>query len=213
MLSQRTIDIVKATAPVLEEHGETLTQHFYKRMFAHNPEVAPFFNPAHQRAGSQQKALAAAICAYAANIENLEVLGGAVELIAQKHSSLRILPEHYPIVGENLLASIREVLGPAATEQVITAWAEAYGFLAEILIGREKQIYSTHERARNGWVGFKPFRVVRTVPESEIITSFYLQPAMAAGCLSSNLASTSPSAFRTMRDDNDAELQSFQSTW
>jgi nitric oxide dioxygenase len=181
MLSQRTIDIVKATAPVLEEHGETLTQHFYKRMFAHNPEVAPFFNPAHQRAGSQQKALAAAICAYAANIENLEVLGGAVELIAQKHASLRILPEHYPIVGENLLASIREVLGPAATEQVITAWAEAYGFLAEILIGREKQIYSTHERARNGWVGFKPFRVVRTVPESEIITSFYLQPADGGG--------------------------------
>ena len=52
MLSQRTIDIVKATAPVLEEHGETLTEHFYKRMFAHNPEVAPLFNPAHQRAGS-----------------------------------------------------------------------------------------------------------------------------------------------------------------
>jgi nitric oxide dioxygenase len=111
MLSQRTIDIVKATAPVLEEHGETLTQHFYKRMFSHNPEVAPLFNPAHQRAGSQQKALAAAICAYAANIDNLEVLGGAVELIAQKHASLRILPEHYPIVGENLLSSIREVLG------------------------------------------------------------------------------------------------------
>jgi nitric oxide dioxygenase len=181
MLSQRTIDIVKATAPVLEEHGETLTQHFYKRMFANNPEVAPLFNPAHQRAGSQQKALAAAICAYAANIENLEVLGGAVELIAQKHASLRILPEHYPIVGDNLLASIREVLGAAATEQVITAWAEAYGFLAEILIGREKQIYSTHERTRNGWVGFKPFRVVRTVPESEIITSFYLQPAEGGG--------------------------------
>jgi nitric oxide dioxygenase len=181
MLSQRTIDIVKATAPVLEEHGETLTQHFYKRMFAHHPEVAPLFNPAHQRAGSQQKALAAAICAYAANIENLEILGGAVELIAQKHASLRILPEHYPIVGDNLLASIREVLGPAATEQVITAWAEAYGFLAEILIGREKQIYSTHQRARNGWVGFKPFRVVQTVPESEVITSFYLQPADAGG--------------------------------
>ncbi len=181
MLAQRTIDIVKATAPILEEHGETLTQHFYKRMFAHNPEVAPFFNPAHQRAGSQQKALAAAICAYAANIENLEVLGGAVELIAQKHASLGILPEHYPIVGENLLASIREVLGAGATEQVIAAWTEAYGFLAEILIGREKQIYSTHARTRNGWVGFKPFRVVRAEPESEIITSFYVQPADGGG--------------------------------
>ena len=181
MLPQRTIDIVKATAPILEEHGETLTQHFYKRMFAQNPEVAPLFNPAHQRAGSQQKALAAAICAYAANIENLEVLGGAVELIAQKHASLRILPEHYPIVGENLLASIREVLGAGATEEVITAWTEAYGFLAEILIGREGQIYLMHGKTQNGWIGFKPFRVVRTEPESEIIASFYLQPADGAG--------------------------------
>jgi nitric oxide dioxygenase len=177
MLPQRTIDIVKATAPILEEHGETLTAHFYKRMFAHNPEVAPLFNPAHQRAGSQQKALAAAICAYAANIDNLEVLGGAVELIAQKHASLRILPEHYPIVGENLLASIREVLGAGATDEVISAWTDAYEFLAEILIGRERQIYSVHAKIRNGWVGFKPFRVVRVAPESEIITSFYLQPA------------------------------------
>ena len=80
-------------------------------MFSKNPEVAPFFNPAHQTSGSQQRALAGAICAYAANIDNLEVLGGAVELIAQKHASLQIKPEHYPIVGENLLASIREVGG------------------------------------------------------------------------------------------------------
>ena len=181
MLSQRTIDIVKATAPVLEEHGETLTQHFYKRMFSHNAEVAPLFNPAHQRAGSQQKALAAAICAYAANIDNLEVLGGAVELIAQKHASLRILPEHYPIVGENLLSSIREVLGAGATDEVIAAWTEAYGFLAEILIGRERQIYSTHAKTRDGWIGFKSFRVARTEPESEIITSFYLQPTDGSG--------------------------------
>ena len=181
MLPQRTIDIVKATAPILEEHGETLTAHFYKRMFAHNPEVAPLFNPAHQRAGSQQKALAAAICAYAANIDNLEVLGGAVELIAQKHASLRILPEHYPIVGENLLASIREVLGAGATDDVIAAWTEAYGFLAEILTARERQIYSVQAKARHGWTGFKPFHVARTAPESEVITSFYLQPADGGG--------------------------------
>jgi nitric oxide dioxygenase len=108
MLTDKTISIVKATAPILEEHGEALTRHFYKRMFARNPEVAPFFNRSNQHVGTQQKALAAAICAYAANIDNLEVLGGAVELIAQKHASLQIQPEHYPIVGENLLASIRE---------------------------------------------------------------------------------------------------------
>jgi nitric oxide dioxygenase len=86
-----------------------------------------------------------------------------------------------PIVGENLLASIREVLGAGATEEVISAWTKAYGILAEILIGREGQIYHTHGKAQNGWVGFKPFRVLRTESESEVIASFYLQPADGAG--------------------------------
>lgn len=180
MLSDKTIAIVKSTAPILAEHGETLTRHFYKRMFSHNPEVAPFFNPAHQKAGKQQRALAGAITAYAANIDNLEVLGGAVELIAQKHASLLIKAEHYPIVGENLLASIREVLGEGATDEVINAWAEAYGFLADILIGREKQIYDENAKKPGGWEGFKKFRVIRKEKESSNITSFYIAAADGA---------------------------------
>jgi nitric oxide dioxygenase len=110
----------------------------------------------------------------------LEVLGGAVELIAQKHASLMIKPEHYPIVGENLLASIREVLGDGATDEIINAWAEAYGFLADILIGREKQIYTENATKPGGWEGFKPFRVIRKEKESRNITSFYLVPADGA---------------------------------
>lgn len=176
MLSEKTISIVKSTVPILQEGGETLTRHFYKRMFSHNPEVLPFFNPANQESGNQQQALAAAICAYAANIDNLDVLGNAVEIIAQKHVSLRIEPDQYPIVGENLLESIKEVLGDVATKEVIDAWAEAYGFLAEILIGREKQIYNDQESAPGGWKDFKSFKVICKTKESDVITSFYLQP-------------------------------------
>ena len=176
MLNQNTIDIVKSTAPILQQHGETLTRHFYQRMFSHNPEVGPFFNPANQAEGTQQRALAGAICAYAANIDNLEVLGGAVELIANKHASLMVKPEHYPIVGENLLASISEVLGDGATDQVIDAWAEAYGFLTDILVGREQQLYRDSATRDGGWEGFRTFRIDRKDQESQNITSFYLKP-------------------------------------
>jgi len=176
LLNQNTIDIVKSTAPILQQHGETLTRHFYQRMFSHNPEVGPFFNPANQAEGTQQRALAGAICAYAANIDNLEVLGGAVELIANKHASLMVKPEHYPIVGENLIASIREVLGDGATDQVIDAWAEAYGFLTDILVGREQQLYRDSATRDGGWEGFRTFRIDRKDQESENITSFYLKP-------------------------------------
>ncbi len=176
MLSDQTIRIVKSTAPVLQVHAETLTRYFYQRMFAHNPEVGPFFNAANQAGGAQQRALAGAICAYAANIDNLEALGGAVELIAHKHASLQIKPEHYPIVGENLLASIREVLGEAATKEVINAWGEAYQLLAGILINREQQIYTENEQKVGGWHGFREFAIDRKQPESSLITSFYLTP-------------------------------------
>ena len=176
MLNQNTKDIVKSTAPILQQHGETLTRHFYQRMFSHNPEVGPFFNPANQAEGTQQRALAGAICAYAANIDNLEVLGGAVELIANKHASLMVKPEHYPIVGENLLASIKEVLGDGATDQVIDAWAEAYGFLTDILVGREQQLYRDSATRDGGWEGFRTFRIDRKDQESQNITSFYLKP-------------------------------------
>ncbi|MCS5708690.1 NO-inducible flavohemoprotein [Candidatus Berkiella cookevillensis] len=174
MLDEYTIRIIKSTVPILEKHAEQLTYHFYKRMFSHNPEVIPLFNSAHQSTGHQQKALAGAICSYAANIDNLEALGSSIELIAQKHASLQIKPKHYPIVGQNLLASIQEILGNGATDEVIQAWAQAYDFLANILIGRETQIYKQHATTTGGWQGFKAMRVIKKEIESSIITSFYL---------------------------------------
>ena len=172
MLTSTQLAAIKATVPVLDAHGEALTRHFYERMFRENPEVLSFFNPAHQHTGGQQRALAAAICAYAKHIENPSVLAGAVELIAQKHASLGIQAQHYPIVGANLLASIKEVLGEAATPTIIDAWATAYNQLADLFIGREKQIYAAQE-AEHGWKGFKRFIVTKRELASDNIVSLY----------------------------------------
>ena len=57
MLDTQTRTLVKATAPVLKEHGVALTRHFYARMFEHNPELKAIFNQGHQRSGAQQQAL------------------------------------------------------------------------------------------------------------------------------------------------------------
>lgn len=162
---------VKATAPVLAEHGATITKHFYARMFAHHPELKNLFNQTHQKTGSQQETLAKAVYAYAANIDNLGALGGAVSHISNKHASMNIRPEHYPIVVENLLASIVEVLGDAVDTDTLEAWRVAYGQLAQILIGAEADLY-----AGAAWSGFRPFKVERKVRESDEITSFYLVP-------------------------------------
>lgn len=172
MLTASQLATITATVPVLEAGGEALTRHFYQRMFRENPEVLSFFNPAHQHTGGQQRALAAAICAYAKHIENPSVLADAVELIAQKHASLGIQAQHYPIVGSNLLASIKEVLGEAATPEVIDAWATAYNKLADLFIAREKKIYAEQE-TEHGWTGFKRFVVQQREAVSDNIVSLY----------------------------------------
>eukprot|EP01113_Clastostelium_recurvatum_P001351 TRINITY_DN10553_c0_g2_i2.p1 TRINITY_DN10553_c0_g2~~TRINITY_DN10553_c0_g2_i2.p1 ORF type:complete len:448 (-),score=108.53 TRINITY_DN10553_c0_g2_i2:24-1367(-) len=176
-MTNEQIRLVKATAPVFQEHGKTITTHFYKRMLSNHPELKNVFNMAHQETGAQPTALANAVFAYAANIDNLGALGKAVSLIAHKHASLQISPSQYPIVGENLLASVKEVLGDAVDQPTIDAWAVAYQQLADILIGAEASLYKQAAETQGGWAGWRPFVVARKEVESDEIISFYLEPA------------------------------------
>jgi len=192
-LAPSTLSIIQATSPWLKEHAEEVTRCFYKRMFDANPEVRPMFNPSHQATGRQQRALAGAILAYTAHIAELSVLGDAVELIAYKHASLGVQEEHYPIVGEHLLAAIDEVLGESSSQEILDAWGQAYNLLAGILIEREGSIYEEHE-VRHGWRGFREFRVTRRVEESANITSFHLRPVEGDG-----LAAHLPGQYITLK--------------
>ena len=134
MLSQKTIEVVKSTVPVLKEHGLEITKTFYKRMFENNPEIKAMFNMDKQESGEQPKALAMTILAAAQNIDKLEVLLPAVKKVGAVHVNSKVKPEHYPIIGENLLLAIKEVLGDAATEDVLNAWGEAYGVISKLFI-------------------------------------------------------------------------------
>ncbi|MCA9127131.1 MAG: NO-inducible flavohemoprotein [Planctomycetales bacterium] len=177
MLSKKTIEIIKAITPAVAAHADTITCKFYQRMFAGDPQVKAYFNQAHQQTGQQPAALAGAVCAYFSNIDNLSALGPAVELIAQKHCSLGVQPEHYPIVGKHLLAAIKDVMGDAVTDEIAAAVGEAYGVLADVCIGRESQIYEHLQTQPGGWNGKRDFVVDRKVKESDIVTSFYFKPA------------------------------------
>ncbi|MET3480659.1 NO-inducible flavohemoprotein [Methylobacterium sp. 1973] len=175
-LSPSTVALIKATIPALEARGLDITRRMYERLFE-NAEMRDLFNQSHHgAAGSQPKALAQAVLAYARNIDNLSVLGGAVERIAQKHVALNILPEHYPHVADALLGAIGDILGDAATSETCAAWGDAYWLLAEILIGREAAIYRDHAAKPGGWTGWRAFQVESVTQESETIRSFVLAP-------------------------------------
>ena len=175
-LTPATIALIKATVPALEAHGLTITKRMYERLFR-DEAMRDLFNQSHHgETGSQPKALALAVLAYARHIDDLGALSGAVERIAQKHVALNILPEHYPFVADALLGAIQDVLGDAATAEICAAWGEAYWFLAHILIGREAEIARDLAHKPGGWNGWRDFVVESVTEESETIRSFVLAP-------------------------------------
>lgn len=171
MATAQTIAIVKATVPVLEEHGTAITSVFYQNMFDHHPELLDIFNKTNQKLGRQQTALATTVLAAAKHLEHLAVLLPQVTEISHKHRALQILPEHYPIVGEHLIGAIKQVLGEAANDDIIDAWTEAYDEIADVFIQLEKSMY---EEAM--WQGFASFKVVEKVAAATDITAFTVVP-------------------------------------
>jgi nitric oxide dioxygenase len=173
MVSAVARPYIDASVPVLREHGLTITRTFYRNMFAAHPELSNLFNMGNQASGVQQQSLAAAVFAYAANIDNAAALGPVVSRIVHKHVSVGIRAEHYPIVGTHLLGAIKEVVGDAATQPLIDAWAEAYGELADALIAAEKALYQELDTAPGA---LRKMRVATVSHESEDVRSYRLEP-------------------------------------
>ena len=48
-LSDKTISVLKSTAPALTVHGDEIASRFYEILFEKHPEVRSFFNMSHHR--------------------------------------------------------------------------------------------------------------------------------------------------------------------
>ncbi|KAG5949092.1 hypothetical protein E4U53_006038 [Claviceps sorghi] len=163
---------VKSTAPIVKQHGHAITATFYRNMLAAHPELRNYFSVRNQQTGAQQAALANAVFAYAACIDDLPRLRRAVERIAQKHASLFIRPDHYPIIGKYLVGAFSEVLGDALTPEIADAWIAAYGQLADVFVSREKELYAQ----AGDWTAWRGFKIVDKEAETDGIVSLYLEP-------------------------------------
>lgn len=175
MLDSKTIEIVKSTAPVLQEHSHAIGVRFYELLFSKAPSLYNIFNQTNQKRGIQQDALAYAVYMAGENIDNLDAVKGMVERVTEKHRALGVQAEQYPIVGETLLEAVKDVLGDGVNDEIMEAWGKAYQEIADIFISIESKLYEQAEEEVGGWTGLRPFVIDRKVKESDVITSFYLK--------------------------------------
>ncbi|MGG3573547.1 NO-inducible flavohemoprotein [Bacillus gobiensis] len=176
MLDPKTIEIVQSTVPVLKQHSKEIGKRFYELLFAKAPDLYNIFNQTNQKRGIQQEALGYAVYAAGEHITNLDAIKPVIERISQKHRAIGVKEEQYPIVGETLLEAVKDVLGDAASDEIIEAWGKAYGYIADAFINLEKDLEEETKSQPGGWNGYRSFYIDKKVKESDNVTSFYFKP-------------------------------------
>ncbi|MGV2385071.1 MAG UNVERIFIED_CONTAM: FAD-binding oxidoreductase, partial [Thermobifida fusca] len=178
MLSTQSADIVRATLPVVGAHLDEITSRFYSTMFSERPELLDgLFNRGNQANGEQRRALAGSIAGFAsALLANPDERPDALlARIAHKHAAVAVTDDQYVIVHKYLFGAIADVLGDAATPEVIAAWDEVYWLMGGALIAMEARLYA--EKGAADGRTWREWTVVDRRAETPDVVSFVLRPS------------------------------------
>ncbi len=111
-------------------YGDEVPQHFYSTLFITHPQVREMFPPS---MAAQRDRLVGALGYTVANVDNLDELVPVLQQLGRDHRKFGVEAEHYPLVGEALLATLQHFLGDAWDAELEQAWTEAYTVIAQVM--------------------------------------------------------------------------------
>jgi len=130
-MDAQKIQLVRDSFPQVAAIAPRAARLFYGRLFDLDPSVERLFNPSRMR--SQGTKLMTALGFVVAHLDRPERLLPVARDMAVRHVGFGVRRQHYIPVGEALLWTLEEGLGPAFTPELRAAWAEAYVTLATIM--------------------------------------------------------------------------------
>jgi hemoglobin-like flavoprotein len=114
-------------APIADQAGLL----FYDRLFRLDPALRGLF-PADVR--DQSRKLMQMLAIAVNNLDRLESIVPAVRALGRRHVGYGVTERHFETVGEALLSTLEQGLGPAFTPEVRQAWATVYGVLTQTML-------------------------------------------------------------------------------
>ncbi|GAA0932498.1 globin domain-containing protein [Virgisporangium aurantiacum] len=113
-------------------HGTQVPQFFYARLFLAHPELRDMF-PASM--ATQSDRLVAALGRFVSEVDDLTGVTPILEQLGRDHRRFSVRAEHYPLVGETLLATLRYFLGSEWGPELAEDWTAAYTVVANVMSG------------------------------------------------------------------------------
>ncbi|MGO9217575.1 MAG: globin domain-containing protein [Streptosporangiaceae bacterium] len=116
-------EAITHTFSLVSRAGDGAVAYFYGRLFAENPELRPMFPAAMD---AQRDRLFRALARIVHSLSTPEQMEPYLSQLGLDHRKYGVLTEHYPAVGQALLATLRRFSGDAWTPGAEAAWAGAY---------------------------------------------------------------------------------------
>jgi methyl-accepting chemotaxis protein len=133
------LEALETSFDLVAPRGDELADIFYARLFAAAPAVQPLF--AGTNLGKQKMLLLRVLGLLRTSLRNLESIVPILHDLGARHVAYGARPEHYPVVGAVLIASMAEVAGDAWQPAYERAWAAAFDVVAgTTLDGASRQL-------------------------------------------------------------------------
>lgn len=113
---------------------ELIADIFYTKLFTDNPRVRKMF-PADMQ--QQYNKLMDMLNSIIIRLDNLAELSDDITAMAQRHVGYGVKPQHYALVGNALLWTLKQGLGREWTPELENAWTVCYNTLAELMVNAE----------------------------------------------------------------------------
>jgi nitric oxide dioxygenase len=126
------LDALETSFDLIAPRGEQLVDTFYARLFAAAPSVEPLF--AGTDLPRQKAKLLAALVLLRKSLRDLDAIAPTLRKLGERHTAYGAHPDHYPVVGEILIASMADLAGDAWRPEYERAWADAFAAVAAAML-------------------------------------------------------------------------------
>ncbi len=103
---------------------------FYRRLFELDPTLRPLFNGDMEEQGRK---LMEMIGLAVKGLDRPDTLLPALAALGRRHAGYGVSERDYETVGEALIWTLEQGLGPSFTPDIREAWTALYGFVADTM--------------------------------------------------------------------------------
>ena len=126
------LDALETSFDLVAPRGDELMDTFYARLFATAPAVEPLFAGSDLR--EQKRMLLATLVLLRKSLRDLGAIVPKLRELGRRHVGYGARPEHYPVVGEVLIASLADVAEEAWRPEYQRAWSGAVEVVAGAML-------------------------------------------------------------------------------